>query len=224
MTAFGAQAGIPASLASVGTVVWDFDGVIADTEPAHQAAYEIVLGRLGRACADGWFREFVGTSERAIWAVLTQRLGLTQPVDELIAERHAAAFRLAADLQPAWYVAPVLALPVAHHVVSAGRHAFVAGLLERWRLVDRFASIRATGSPGGHGEGDKSERLGRTIAESTGRVAVIEDAARYLGIAAAAGAHTVGVQHSLNDLGSPPVCDVVVDHRHPWKWVGPCVR
>lgn len=217
----GADAGaLPAPLDAVSAVVWDFDGVIADTEPAHQASYEVVLGRLGVACASGWFREFVGTNERAIWSVLIPRHGLARPVDELIDERHDTVSRLAAALQPAWYVDPLLALPVPHHLVSAGRHAFVAGLLGQWGLLDRFTSVRATGSPGAAAAGEKADRLRRVLAEHAATVAVVEDAARYLEIAAAAGATTVAVRHSLNDPADAPVCDLVVDHRLPGVWTG----
>ena len=47
---------LPGLFGGCRTVVWDFDGVVADTEPVHQVSYEVVLSPLGVAPGPGWSR------------------------------------------------------------------------------------------------------------------------------------------------------------------------
>lgn len=212
---------IPASLCAVETMLWDFDGVIADTEPCQARAYEIVLARYGVALAPGWFDGFVGTTERTIWSELVRRIDsgtALAGVDALMRERAATYLAEAAALTPSWFLDPLLSRDVAHHIVSAGNHDAIATLLERWGLTARFSTIRASDSPTTPTGQPKLERLHASLVDrAPGACAVIEDGPAYLAHARALGAVTVGVQHTLNDPHRD--VDIVVDHRRPHVWM-----
>ncbi len=212
---------IPASLRTVDAVLWDFDGVIADTEPCQARAYEIVLARNGVVLPPGWFDGFVGRTERTIWSELVHRIDpatALPDIDALMQERVAVYLAEAAGLTPSWFLDPVLALDIAHHIVSAGNHDAIATLLDRWGLTERFVTIRASDSPATPAGQPKDERLHATLVElAPAACAVIEDGAGYLELARTLGAVTVGVQHALNDAHHD--VDIVVDHRQPYIWM-----
>lgn len=212
---------VPTLLRSVEAVLWDFDGVIADTEPCQARAYEIVLARHGVALPPGWFEGFVGSTERTIWSELVRRMDPAAgplDIDSLMHERAGDYLACAGELDPSWFVASVLALETEHHIVSAGNHGAIATLLDRWGLTARFATIRASDSPTTPLAQPKRERLQATLVElDPSTCAVIEDSAAYLELARGLGAVTVGVQHGLN--GTHHGVDFVVDHRQPDLWM-----
>jgi beta-phosphoglucomutase-like phosphatase (HAD superfamily) len=207
---------LPKQLSAAVCVVWDFDGVIADTEPCQARAYELVLAQFGVECESGWFDPFVGTTERGIWPTLIAEHGLAASVNDLVAARSDVYLGQAETLTPAWYAQQVLDLAVPHHIVSAGNHDQIVRLLDRWEIGHRFASVRATGSPSMAVDGDKESRLLNMLGEVGAGVVLFEDSPRYLELARAFGATTVGVRHSLNQryLGA----DLIVDHRQPGIW------
>jgi phosphoglycolate phosphatase-like HAD superfamily hydrolase len=211
---------LPASFHSVGAIVWDFDGVIADTEPCQARAYEAVLLRHGHVPAPGWFEGCVGGTERSIWSELISRVDPSASlpdVDALMRERVAIYLQLAADLSPSWFVTSIITLDIEHHIVSAGNHDTITSLLDRWRLTTRFSTVRASDSPTTPPGQPKGERLRDTLVElGAAGCAVIEDGAVYLELARTLGAITVGVQHSLSAAHHD--VDFVVDHRNPHLW------
>ena len=66
-------------MTTASSVVWDFDGVVADTEPVQAAAYEATLERFSIQPERRWFNNWVGTPEHRIWAGLREQFGLSQP-------------------------------------------------------------------------------------------------------------------------------------------------
>ncbi len=205
----------------VETVLWDFDGVIADTEPCQARAYEIVLARHGITPPRGWFEAFVGTTERTIWSEIVRQIGHSvqlSDLDALVHERAAVYLAEATELTPSWFLDPLLARDVAHHIVSAGNHEAITALLDRWGLTSRFLTIRASDSPTTPTGQAKAERLHATLIElASSTCAVIEDGRPYLELARKMGAVTVGVQHALN--GAHGNVDIIVDHRQPNIWM-----
>ena len=202
---------VPSVVTTASSVVWDFDGVVADTEPVQAAAYEATLERFSIQPERRWFNNWVGTPEHRIWAGLREQFGLSQPVEVLTAERAGIYGELALKLQPAWFVTPVLSMRCSHRVVSAGNHHQIEMLLNHWGIRDAFTSISATGSPDGDGR-DKAERLVAALEPCS---VLFEDSPRYLTLAA--GHRRVGVHHQFNDLAGLP-CDVLVSHASVGVW------
>lgn len=195
-------------------LVWDFDGVIADTEPVQQAAYEAVLARHDVHVRPGWFTQWIGNPEHVVWAGLAEEhRTLRHQTDNLIGERRGVYRDMAKLIEPAWFVPALLALPLQHVVVSAGNHDDIVWLLDHWGIASGFDDVRATRKR--TSQGTKEVRLRKAITES--KCVVVEDSVRYLRAARVAGATTIGVSHSLNTL-SVEDADVLVSHGVPDLW------
>lgn len=203
---------LPELVATASAVVWDFDGVVADTEPVQAAAYEAVLAGLGVEASPGWFARWVGTPEPGIWEGLREQFALRSTVAELTACRAVAYGELSRGLSPAWFVAETLAVPCPHRIVSAGNHRQIVALLELWGLREAFSSISATGSPGA----DSRPKEGRLRSALGAGVVLFEDSSRYLALAR--GHRRVGVQHLFNDPASLE-CELLVSHKKPGVWI-----
>lgn len=141
------MAGLPSSLSDAVAMVWDFDGVIADTEPAQASAYETVLAEYDVELEPSWFFDYVGTPESEIWQLLRRRYAIPTSARDLALTRTEAFIPLARACQPAWFVPVLLAVNCPHSVVSAGRHEHIIDLLGHWGLLEAFESISAAGSP-----------------------------------------------------------------------------
>lgn len=72
-------------------IVFDFDGVLADSEPLHLRAYQEVLQGLGIPLTrDDYYASYLGFDDAGVFSALGERYGLTlgQPrLDALIAEK-----------------------------------------------------------------------------------------------------------------------------------------
>jgi len=73
---------------SMRTVLFDFDGLIADTEPAHMQAYDDVFSLLGIP-AQSKPAEWVGRSTRDILQEVIRETGTTIPLERIRAEKRA---------------------------------------------------------------------------------------------------------------------------------------
>jgi len=72
-------------------VLFDFDGVVVQSEPLHMGTFLDLLAPYGiRVSEDRWYREFAGTGSRHIFEVLVKEHGLGLDVDGLVALRKAA--------------------------------------------------------------------------------------------------------------------------------------
>lgn len=177
-------------------VLWDFDGVVADTEPLHDETYQELARRRAHPLPPGYFAEMVGQTERRIWTLLIER-GFPADrgdIDELAAERQAAYLALALEtLEPTWVAAELVphfhARGAEQYVVSNGDPDSQAMLLAKWGL-DGMLSI-ARRAPG-------EDKLRVLLRLCTPPAIVLEDNARFLRLAREAGARTVAVRNSFN--------------------------
>ena len=72
-------------------VLFDFDGVVVQSEPLHMRTFLELLAPYGITVPEKrWYREFAGTGSRHIFEVLIQENGLGLDVDALVARRKAA--------------------------------------------------------------------------------------------------------------------------------------
>lgn len=205
-------AGVPAALAGASRLVWDFDGVVFDTEPAHHASFEALLRSYDVDLREDWFA--VGVSEPDRWRdwVATygaeSRLG-EKSIDDLIAERAVGFAEHSAALRPNWFVTQLLALPAQHWVCSAGNHSQIVELLDQGGIAGAFDRVLAVGSPGVPAGQGKPERVASAAVPGA---FVLEDAPAYIEHAHQLGLRTLGVQHGYNDLTAVPTTHRV--HAH----------
>ncbi len=183
-------------LAAGRAVVWDFDGVLADTEPLHARSYRSMLQDRGLAVAPDFFQELVGSTELQIWDRLTElNPGLGEGTRNLLVEERRSLFLQAAlaELSPSWIVVALLpelaGVATSQTVVSNGDPDVIATLLDSWGLSDQLGVARRA-------EGEDKRSL---VEEHCGRPAlVIEDSGKFLGLARSLGAATIGVVHQYN--------------------------
>ena len=69
-------------------VLFDFDGVIVQSELVHKKTFLELLSRYGIEISNRrWYREFAGTGSRHIFKVLVRENGINENVDELVERR-----------------------------------------------------------------------------------------------------------------------------------------
>lgn len=179
--------------------LWDFDGVICDSEPLQAAAYREVLIRRGVRPLAGFFDGFVGMTEFEIWGQLARTYSVTASRGDLVRERrNVLRPRLIRDAPPNWFVRPALetlgSLGCRSVVMSSGDVTVIEPYLAAWSLTGEFGSISAAGKT----SGPKRDRLIEIVASSTGRVLLFEDVAEYLALGSSLGAVVIAVSHGLN--------------------------
>ncbi|MGM0386664.1 MAG: HAD family hydrolase [Actinomycetota bacterium] len=177
-------------------VLWDFDGVVADTEPLHDQTYQELARRRSHPLEPGYYDEILGRTEQAIWEILIGK-GFPadlEDIDALMRERETAYLELALEtLEPTWVTTSLVpyfaGLGAEQVIVSNGDPNSQELLLRKWRLDDRLTVSRRAPSE------DKLKVLLRRCIPPT---IVLEDNAGFLQIARQAGAMTVAVKNSFN--------------------------
>ncbi|GAA3809150.1 hypothetical protein GCM10022226_31850 [Sphaerisporangium flaviroseum] len=190
-------------LESVRQIIWDFDGVIADTEPVHRDSYERTLRDLGKLPATEFFMPYIGRPEPEIWSGLRRQYGLKHPVADLMNARHAIYGKESLVLEPSWFVRPLGEAAkrrgIPNTIVSSGNERDIGALLAHWGIGDLFDRVLGWDSPQSAGR-PKDERLRALLTDDPHSTLVIEDHPVYLALAARLGARTVAVHHTMNDL------------------------
>jgi beta-phosphoglucomutase-like phosphatase (HAD superfamily) len=69
---------------SLGAVIFDMDGVLADTEPIQEAALAAFLELRGKSLSPNYYAETIGLDYRAFWTDLIARYGLSESVEECV--------------------------------------------------------------------------------------------------------------------------------------------
>lgn len=183
-----------------GVAIWDFDGVIADTEPVHDASYRILLEQRGWSPTPGYFHDLVGRTEDEIWRRLVAS-GFPEPLPDLEtalpalkAERARVLIeRAEADLQPTWVARDVMPVFARHGfrqiVISNGEARVIQRLLDLWGL-SQYVEVPVRGP----GEDKKQLLTHFCVAGSV----VLEDNPGWIAAARGLGASTLGVAHRYN--------------------------
>lgn len=79
-------------------VIFDMDGVLADSEPVYYAAMQNVLGPLGFKITDEQQRQVMGSSIEATWAYFRETFHLEGPLDALVEAYDLQLRRLLAEV------------------------------------------------------------------------------------------------------------------------------
>jgi HAD superfamily hydrolase (TIGR01509 family) len=197
------------------TTIWDFDGVLADTEPLQMRAYQQILAEDGHVLDEATFSGLVGRKEPEIWGHLRERgIRPSAPIEDIV-ERRADLFLALCDkeaLQPDRRIRELIASARGERIVlSSGRERVIRSLLVRWGLDGHFTSVHALADR----PEPKGAELRRLVAErrsgsATWRGALVEDSPAMLAEAAQLGMVTVAVAHGLNDHAALARADFVL--------------
>jgi beta-phosphoglucomutase len=189
----------------VPAVIFDFDGVIADTEPAHFLAFEAVLGarglRLGR---DAYFARYLSYGDADLVRAFMTDAGRScseTEAEAIVAEKHAAfERRLGAGVSlfpaaPSCIAALGSSLPLA--IASGARRVEIEATLDAHGLRPAFSAIVAIEDVArGKPDPEPYLRAAAALGLPAGRCVAIEDSPGGIESALAAGLRVVGVTTS----------------------------
>jgi beta-phosphoglucomutase len=208
-------------------VIFDFDGVIADSEMLHLSAFNSVIAPFGMEISKAdYFKNYLGLSDLDLFKLLANE-GLlnvdTAQIDELAVQKNLIFEELAQTRAPIIAgVSDVLEMlseskiPMA--ICSGALLGEIEMILERSGLSHFFEVIVSTeqvkkGKPHPEGFQLTLKRLnhGRANPITAGKCVVIEDSHWGLEAAAAAGMHTVAITNSY-EAEQLSMADIVIDH------------
>jgi beta-phosphoglucomutase len=183
-------------------VIFDFDGVLADTERLHFRAAQQALAAHGLALDErAYFERYLGYGDRDL--ILTFARDLGRPIDDDTVERFLAAksrrYRAALESGDALFVtaAPCIARLGARFslaIASGSLHAEIAHILGIAGLLDAFdAIVGADDVVNGKPAPDSYLEAAARLNTFPRNAVAIEDSRWGLEAARAAGMRTIGV-------------------------------
>ena len=205
-------------------IVFDFDGVIANSEPLHLRAFQRVLADHGLALSAGqYYSAYLGYDDLGVFTTVAHDRGIALSAQEV----HALVIRKGEVVQELLRAGEVLfpgaaafvrqaaaAVPIA--IASGAQRHEIEEILDVTRLRSLFAVIVAAGeTPQGKPFPDPYARAFELLAEanaglSKNRCVAIEDSRWGLESARAAGLRCVGVTTSY-PATELPAAELVAD-------------
>jgi beta-phosphoglucomutase len=214
---------MPIGAPAVRALIFDFDGVLADTEALHCAAFRATAAGIGLAMTrDDYFRCFLGLPDRDCFTALCVRAGrqlAAAALDDLCARKRQEFARLqpAAQLYPG--VAEALWRLHAHFTLAIASGAFrdeIEPILQRAQVRQLFAAV--VGAEDVRAGKPAPDPFVRALEEirlrvgtlSAAQCVVIEDSPNGIAAARTAGMRCIGVMthHDRAALAA----DVVIEH------------
>src|SRR5688572_2626436 len=205
-------------------IVFDFDGVIANSEPLHLRAFQRSFGDLGLALgADEYYSAYLGYDDVGVFTTVARDRGLAltgQQVEALVVRKGEYVqelLRAGEVLFPgaaAFIRQAAAAVPVA--IASGAQRHEIEEILEATGLLHSFSIIVAAGETvRGKPFPDPYARAFQLLSEARGglsknRCVAIEDSRWGLESARTAGLRCVGVTNSY-PASELPGADLVVD-------------
>ncbi|GJM18800.1 MAG: haloacid dehalogenase [Phycisphaeraceae bacterium] len=189
--------------------IFDFDGVLVDSEPTHMdSILRTIRGEGWDADPGEMFREFVGTSDRFCFVTLAERHGVTldeDAVNRLIERKlghfldaveggavvaHAGAFEL---IRAAAEVVPVV-------VCSGSRRNTVLPVLERFGVAGVVRGVVGADDVTNTKPDPEAYRAACALAgEDPGACVTIEDTDHGIASGVDAGLRVIGVRHTWDN-------------------------
>ena len=183
-------------------IVFDFDGVIVNTEPLHLRATQEALATRGlKVSEDEYYAKYVGYDDAGMFAELASDHRLTWCSDDLQELIAAKALRFEALERTAPLLAPGAAECVRRMaavaplgIASGARRDEIERILARVELAGYFRTIVAAGeTASGKPSPDPYAAAAALLKAAPGRTVAVEDTAAGLASAQAAGLRCIGV-------------------------------
>jgi HAD superfamily hydrolase (TIGR01509 family) len=212
--------------ADIAALIFDFDGLILDTETCTYEATAGIFAEHGETLDLAWWHSIIGSADHPHWSeVLAERLG--RPIDRaaLVARREERRLRVLRALLPRAGVVELLeaalaeGIPVA--VASSSALDWVGGHLERLGLRASFAAVVTRDDVSDDGARTKpapdlfllaAERLGvepaRCVAFEDSPNGVVAARAAGMVVVAVPGPMTTGLDMSAADLVVPSLAGI----------------
>lgn len=207
--------------AGTGAVIFDLDGVIADSEPLHQLGFRRLFEELGLdpAPTDSWHR-FVGTSDRHVLLQLLDGRDVGRSVEDLLDRKAAIFLELLKEKEPLFpeipELVPALAARYPLAVASGSLRTAIAGVLELRGLRKHFRhTVSVQDVAHGKPAPDLFLRAAELLGKSPASCVVLEDSVAGVTAARAAGMRVIGITNTTSrELLEAARADAVVGHYH----------
>ena len=186
--------------------LFDLDGTVADSMPAHFVAWSAVVKKYGGEFPEDLFYALGGVPPLKVVSILNEKFGYTMDPEPLVAEKEAQYIAGLDSIQP---IASVLAHVVAQHgkiplaIVSGSPRDNIQKTLAALKLTDKFDAIVGA-EDYTHGKPDPEPFLtaAKLLGVAPADCLVFEDADAGIAAAVAAGMKWVRVPVALPGAGS----------------------
>lgn len=200
-----------------GAVIFDMDGVLADSEPLYRAATNVVLEPLGRRLTEDQSRAFMGSSVTNSWLEIMEALGLEGDLQKYVTDYDRHLLRLLGEpreLLPG--VRPLIerlrerSVPIG--LASSSWRTWVDTLLSAIGLDGTFDAVVAGDMVAEEKPApDVFLRAARELGVPPDRCIALEDTPTGLVAARAAGMLAVQVRSASTAFPPLPEADLVLD-------------
>lgn len=125
-------------------LIFDCDGTLADTMPAHYEAWVATLSRYGIDFAEDRFYAWGGWPTRQVAATLLKEAGLTADPEQIAVEKETVFRRVISSIQP---IEPVVSVARRHlgqrplAVATGGVRNIIEPILQQIGILDWFPTI-----------------------------------------------------------------------------------
>jgi beta-phosphoglucomutase len=186
-------------------IVFDFDGVLADSEPLHLRSYQEILGSLGVALTrDEYYERYLGFDDEAVFRAVATAHGWAldaRQLDALIAEKARIFDQMLNETEVIYPGVAVCVERLAGRfplgIASGALKHEIQGILHRARLDGLFRFIVASGDTA---EGKPAPDPYRRAAELHGQLpascVAVEDSRWGIQSAKAAGLKCIGITNT----------------------------
>ena len=199
-------------MADIRAIVFDFDGVLANSEPLHLRAYQAVLSELGiELDRDEYYTHLLGFDDVGAFKVVSDRRGLSWTEAEIgaILARKTLIFDEIVASEDVLYPEAVpcvrrLAEAMPLGIASGALRHEIAAILRRADLDDCFRFIVAAGeTPASKPAPDPYRRAAELHGLPPGQCVAIEDSRWGIVSAKGAGLRCVGITQTYTADGLP---------------------
>ncbi|MCS1407684.1 MAG: Fructose-1-phosphate phosphatase YqaB [Verrucomicrobia subdivision 3 bacterium] len=184
-------------------IIFDMDGVIVDSEPRHQQAFNAVFEAMGYADTHGMvFEDYLGRSDKILWEDFIAKHQPQQTLQELLAWRQERFIEIIQQEQPLFKGIPKLIRSLATQyplaVASGSLHPVIDAVLALQDLRPYFSAVVSSCDvPHGKPNPDIFLKAAAEIETSPEKTCVIEDSEAGVEAGVRAGMHVVAITNSL---------------------------
>ena len=193
-------------------IVFDFDGVLANSEQIHLRTAQEILGALGIPLThDEYYRRYLGFDDETMFRAIAGARGLvldTRQLDALIAEKARLFDEFVRDANVLYPGAALCVERLADRyplgIASGALKHEIQGILRRGRIDQYFRFIVAGGDvPAGKPAPDPYRRAAELHARPPGTCLAIEDSKWGIESAKSAGLKCVAITHTYSATELP---------------------
>ena len=209
-------------------VIFDMDGVIADSEPTYLEAINVMLAPTGHRMSEQQYEEVIGSSIKYTWETILKTFGLKGDMEEYIRRYDQALVEMLRRPRPLLpgvreLLAELRRLRLPAALATSSLKAWAEALLQATGLDGAFDAVvwremveRAKPAP------DLFLRAAELVGVEPARCIVLEDTAPGLEAAKAARMLAVQVRSASTALPPQPNADLVLDslEHFPLELVG----